>query len=281
MARAASRRAPSGASCATTSAPIWRASRRRARSGPRRWKGRARRWSSRASPWTCRRIPIGSTRGLMELTFGDWRGPHLGRGRGRRSGRTESARGGQVEFRPAGGESYAGAGRRVRPWLAERGGDSLVVSHGGVARAFIDDSRRNFRPPSPQGEEIAQGRRSCSSAATASGSAERAARRAQKRMSNLSRMSSDWPPMGTRGARTPSLERSGLRRVGGGRLHRLLHLHVMRGLLRHMMMVMMMHHRLGHRLCHRRVGLSGRGRVRRAACASAATGTNASAAVKP
>lgn len=74
---------------------------------------------------------------LVELTFGEWEGltwpevkaraPYLASGR-------ESCK---WDFVPPGGESYAMLALRVAPWLAELAGDTLVVSHGGVARVLL------------------------------------------------------------------------------------------------------------------------------------------------
>jgi len=74
---------------------------------------------------------------LMELSFGEWEGltwpqvkalaPYLAEGRENR----------KWDFVPPGGESYAMLALRIAPWLAELGGDTLVVSHGGVARVLL------------------------------------------------------------------------------------------------------------------------------------------------
>jgi broad specificity phosphatase PhoE len=74
---------------------------------------------------------------LMELSFGKWEGltwpevkalaPYLAEGRENR----------KWDFVPPGGESYAMLALRVAPWLADLGGDTLVVSHGGVARVLL------------------------------------------------------------------------------------------------------------------------------------------------
>jgi probable phosphoglycerate mutase len=40
-------------------------------------------------------------------------------------------------FQPPGGESYAMLADRLRPWLATVAGDTVVVSHGGVARVLM------------------------------------------------------------------------------------------------------------------------------------------------
>jgi probable phosphoglycerate mutase len=74
---------------------------------------------------------------LVEFTFGRWEGmtwpevcvaePDLARQR-------------EIDkwnFTPPGGESYAQLAQRLEPWLAEQHGPSVVVSHGGVARALM------------------------------------------------------------------------------------------------------------------------------------------------
>lgn len=74
---------------------------------------------------------------LKEFTFGRWEGltwpeacaaePDLAAARDRD----------KWSFRPPGGESYADLAERIKPWLAEQSGPSVVVSHGGVARALM------------------------------------------------------------------------------------------------------------------------------------------------
>ncbi|HUO54506.1 MAG TPA: histidine phosphatase family protein [Rhodoblastus sp.] len=74
---------------------------------------------------------------LVEFTFGRWEGltwpevcaadPELARAR-----ETD-----KWNFVPPGGESYAHLAERLAPWLAEQSGPSVVVSHGGVARALM------------------------------------------------------------------------------------------------------------------------------------------------
>jgi broad specificity phosphatase PhoE len=74
---------------------------------------------------------------LVELTFGEWEGmtwkevrkaaPQLAAAR-------ERDKWGYV---PPGGESYAMLAERVRPVLADLSRDTVVVAHGGVARALL------------------------------------------------------------------------------------------------------------------------------------------------
>jgi probable phosphoglycerate mutase len=75
---------------------------------------------------------------LVELTFGVWEGmtwkqvrkaePVLAAAR-------ERDKWGYAP--PGGGESYAMLADRVRPFLADLTRDTVVVAHGGVARAFL------------------------------------------------------------------------------------------------------------------------------------------------
>ena len=74
---------------------------------------------------------------LMEFTFGRWEGhtwpevcaldPELAATRAHD----------KWNFLPPGGESYAQLAQRLKPWLAAHEGPSVVVSHGGVARALM------------------------------------------------------------------------------------------------------------------------------------------------
>ncbi|MCW2285633.1 putative phosphoglycerate mutase [Rhodoblastus acidophilus] len=74
---------------------------------------------------------------LKEFTFGRWEGktwpdvmaldPEGAAARDRD----------KWNFCPPGGESYAHLAERLRPWLAEQQPPTVVVSHGGVARALM------------------------------------------------------------------------------------------------------------------------------------------------
>jgi broad specificity phosphatase PhoE len=74
---------------------------------------------------------------LLEFTFGRWEGltwPEVCA----RDPKLAMARGADKwNFRPPGGESYAQLSERLAPWLAEQEKPSVVVSHGGVARALM------------------------------------------------------------------------------------------------------------------------------------------------
>lgn len=74
---------------------------------------------------------------LKELTFGAWEGltwPEL-RQRDPRGAAARSAD--KWNYAPPQGESYAMLLARLEPWLAEQDRDTIVVSHGGVARALL------------------------------------------------------------------------------------------------------------------------------------------------
>jgi probable phosphoglycerate mutase len=74
---------------------------------------------------------------LKELTFGAWEGLTW-REVTRRFPADAAARvADKWGFVPPGGESYATLCERVKPWLRSLKGDSIVVSHGGVARALL------------------------------------------------------------------------------------------------------------------------------------------------
>jgi broad specificity phosphatase PhoE len=74
---------------------------------------------------------------LKEFTFGSWEGktwpevvaedPKVAAARDRD----------KWGFCPPGGESYADLAQRLRPWLDEQKAPTVVVSHGGVARALM------------------------------------------------------------------------------------------------------------------------------------------------
>ncbi len=76
---------------------------------------------------------------LKEITFGDWEGLTWPEVRARDPEGAAAREGAKWDFVPPGGESYAGLVERVRPVLAGLGGDAVVVSHGGVARALLND----------------------------------------------------------------------------------------------------------------------------------------------
>lgn len=77
---------------------------------------------------------------LCEIAFGAWEGmtwPEVKHADARRYRERKSAK---WTFVPPGGESYADVALRLRPWLAGLGEDSVVVAHGGVARAILTET---------------------------------------------------------------------------------------------------------------------------------------------
>jgi probable phosphoglycerate mutase len=74
---------------------------------------------------------------LMELSFGAWEGLTWSEIRARDPDAVAARRADKWGFAPPGGESYAMLTERVRGWLDSLAGDTLVVSHGGVARALM------------------------------------------------------------------------------------------------------------------------------------------------
>jgi probable phosphoglycerate mutase len=84
------------------------------------------------APKTYRLEPL-----LKELTFGDWEGLTWPEIEARDPASVAAREADKWDFRPPHGESYAMLADRLRPWLAARRADCFVVSHGGVARAFM------------------------------------------------------------------------------------------------------------------------------------------------
>lgn len=74
---------------------------------------------------------------LKELSFGAWEGLTWPEVEARDPAGVAERRADKWNFRPPGGESYAMLADRLRPWLAAQTGERFLVSHGGVARAFM------------------------------------------------------------------------------------------------------------------------------------------------
>ena len=74
---------------------------------------------------------------LMELTFGQWEGLTWPEVKARDPWAAKAREGDKWLFQPPEGESYAMLAERLRPWLATITRDTLIVSHGGVARALM------------------------------------------------------------------------------------------------------------------------------------------------
>jgi broad specificity phosphatase PhoE len=74
---------------------------------------------------------------LKELTFGDWEGLTWQEIRDRNPEGARAREADKWGFAPPGGESYATLSQRLRSFLDDLGRDSVVVSHGGVARVLL------------------------------------------------------------------------------------------------------------------------------------------------
>jgi probable phosphoglycerate mutase len=74
---------------------------------------------------------------LMELSFGSWEGLTWPEVKALAPEAAVARETRKWDYAPPGGESYAMLALRIAPWLAELDGDTLVVSHGGVARVLM------------------------------------------------------------------------------------------------------------------------------------------------
>ena len=74
---------------------------------------------------------------LKELTFGAWEGFTWRDIRKAEREQAQLRERDKWSFVPPGGESYAMLAERVRPVLEELPGETVIVSHGGVARALL------------------------------------------------------------------------------------------------------------------------------------------------
>ena len=74
---------------------------------------------------------------LVELTFGDWEGLTWKELRRKEPQAAAARMRDKWRYVPPGGESYAMLAERVRPVLGELTRDTVMVSHGGVARALL------------------------------------------------------------------------------------------------------------------------------------------------
>ena len=82
-------------------------------------------------------LPFATDDRLREISFGQWEGETW---RGLRKQRPEAIAERERQpwaFVPPGGESYAMLAERLRPWAESLIGDTVAVSHGGVARALL------------------------------------------------------------------------------------------------------------------------------------------------
>jgi broad specificity phosphatase PhoE len=74
---------------------------------------------------------------LMEISYGDWEALTLPEIEAREPGVLARRERDKWDFRPAGGESYRDAAKRVAEWYATVTRDTVVAAHGGVARALM------------------------------------------------------------------------------------------------------------------------------------------------
>jgi broad specificity phosphatase PhoE len=76
---------------------------------------------------------------LKELTFGEWEGLTWPEVQERSPVAANWREGDKWNFVPPGGESYKMLADRVRPWIEELTGDTIVTTHGGVARVLLSE----------------------------------------------------------------------------------------------------------------------------------------------
>lgn len=74
---------------------------------------------------------------LREIGFGEWEGLTLREVRARAPQALAARERDKWKFVPPGGESYAQVALRMREWYEALEGDTVVVAHGGTARALI------------------------------------------------------------------------------------------------------------------------------------------------
>jgi broad specificity phosphatase PhoE len=74
---------------------------------------------------------------LREIGFGDWEGLTFRDVRARAPQALAERERNKWDFVPPGGESYAQVSLRMREWYNGLDGDTVVVAHGGTARALI------------------------------------------------------------------------------------------------------------------------------------------------
>lgn len=94
---------------------------------------------------------------LKEISFGAWEGLTWREVKARDPGPAQARARDKWGHPPPGGESYAMLADRLAPWLSGLTGDTLVVSHGGVARAIMA-LIGGLDPAEAPTTEIAQGR---------------------------------------------------------------------------------------------------------------------------
>jgi broad specificity phosphatase PhoE len=74
---------------------------------------------------------------LLELSFGDWEGLTWGDVKHQIPQAAHVREKGKWDFQPPKGESYAMLAQRIEPWLRCVQRETVVVSHGGVARVLL------------------------------------------------------------------------------------------------------------------------------------------------
>jgi len=74
---------------------------------------------------------------LREIGFGEWEGLTLREVRSRSPQALAARERGKWDFVPPGGESYAQVAVRMRAWYDALDGNTVVIAHGGTARALI------------------------------------------------------------------------------------------------------------------------------------------------
>ena len=74
---------------------------------------------------------------LREIGFGEWEGFTLRDVRARAPQALVERERNKWDFVPPGGESYAQVSLRMRAWYEALAGDTVVIAHGGTARALI------------------------------------------------------------------------------------------------------------------------------------------------
>jgi broad specificity phosphatase PhoE len=74
---------------------------------------------------------------LREIGFGEWEGLTLRDVRSRAPQALAARERNKWDFVPPGGESYAQVALRMREWYDALDGDTIVIAHGGTARALI------------------------------------------------------------------------------------------------------------------------------------------------
>jgi len=74
---------------------------------------------------------------LREISFGEWEGLTFRDVRSRAPQALAARERNKWDFVPPGGESYAQVALRMREWYDALDGDTVVIAHGGTARALI------------------------------------------------------------------------------------------------------------------------------------------------